>query len=528
MFDIKFVGATVLDGSGASRKTQDVAIKGGFIAEVSEHISEDAYRVIQAQGLCLSPGFIDMHSHGDLLAFREEPVRSSRVMQGITTDCSGQCGLGPALYTDRISDWKSYILPVIGDAEKASWNWPTFNGFLSEIERQPMRHNQTFLVSHGAVRASVVGLADEEITPEHLQRMKVVLREVLEAGAYGMSFGLSYLPGMYTEKEEVQELAKVLAEENRIFMVHIRSHSEQMQEAIEEMIEVTRVSCVKMHISHLKTYCKGDFGVTPETILQQLRTAWDEGLDITYDEHPYRGGSTTLSQVLPPWIRSGGANEMCNRLNDPGCLSRLEEEFADPEFGVAGWDNFSQIAGWDNILVSSIAKEENSRWANRTISDIAREMQVSNLRAAAKVIFDDEGKSAMMMLEIFSDRDLAKLMKPGVAMVGSDGIPTGRSHPRLYGSFPLFFQKIVREQGVLCMEEAVHRVTGLSASRLGLADRGLIKPGYAADLVLFEEENIVVDEDYMKALSRPKGICEVFVNGKSADTENGKLLRASA
>ncbi len=528
MFDIKIAGATVLDGSGASRKTLDVAIKGGFIAEVSENIREDAHRVIYAQGLCLSPGFIDMHNHGDLLAFREEPVRSSRVMQGITTDCSGQCGLGPAPYTDRMFDWKAYFLPVIGDAEKASWDWPTFDGFLSEIERQPMLHNQTFLVSHGAVRASVVGLADEVITPEHLQGMKDVLRGALEAGAYGMSFGLSYLPGMYTVKEEVQELAKVLAEENRIFMVHIRSHSDQMQEAIEEMIEVTRVSGVKMHISHLKTYCKGDFGVTPEIILEQLQTAWDEGLDITYDEHPYRGGSTTLSQVLPPWIRSGGAATMCRRLRDPDCLARLEEELSEPGFGIPGWDNFSAIAGWDNILVSSIAIKENERWANRTIADIAREMQVSNVKAAAKVISDDEGKSAMMMLDIFSDRDLAKLMKPDVAMVGSDGIPTGRSHPRLYGTFPLFFQKMVREQGALSLEEAVRRVTSLSASRLGLAKRGLIRPGFAADLVLFEEQNIGVDEDYMTSISRPRGIREVFVNGKSADSENGKLLRAGA
>lgn len=528
MFDIKIAGATVFDGSGAARKKLDVAIQDGIIVEVAESIEGEARRVVDAQGLCLSPGFIDMHAHCDLLSFREEPVRSSRVMQGITTDCSGQCGMSAAPFREDMNDWKSYFLPVIGDAQKASWNWPKFGDFLSEVEKRPMLHNQTFLVSHGSIRASVVGLEDEVITPALMQGMKEALREALSAGAYGMSFGLSYLPGMYTDKKEILELAKVLAEEDRIFMVHIRSHSDRMTEAVEEMIEITRLSGVKMHISHLKSYGKEEFGLTPEEILQMLKDAWDEGLDITFDEHPYSGGSTTLSQVLPPWIRNGGAATMCKRLNDSASLDRLEEELSDPGFGIPGWDNFSAIAGWDKILVSSIAKEENRKYANKTITDIAQELKLSETRAAAKVIADDEGKSAMMMLDIFSDGDLAKMMAPKVAMVGSDGIPTGRSHPRLYGTMPLFFQKIVKEQKVLTMEEAVRRVTSLSASRLGISDRGLIKPGYMADLVLFDEQKLGVDEDYMTELISPRGILEVFVNGASVTEEKGRVLRAGA
>ncbi len=528
MFDIKIAGATVFDGSGAAREKLDVAIKDGAIVEVAKGIEGTAKRVIDARGLCLSPGFIDMHAHTDLLSFREEPVRSSRVMQGITTDCSGQCGMSAAPYRKDMTDWKAYFLPVIGDAKEASWNWPTFGEFLAEVEQRPMLHNQTFLVSHGSIRASVVGLKDEVITPELMQGMKDMLRKSLSAGAFGMSFGLSYLPGMYTDKSEILELAKVLAEENRVFMVHIRSHSDRMTEAVEEMIEITRLSGVKMHISHLKSYGKEEFGLTPEEILEMLESAWDEGLDITYDEHPYSGGSTTLSQVLPPWIRNGGAAMMCKRLNDPACLERLEEELSDPGFGIPGWDNFSAIAGWDKILVSSVFKEENNKYANKTITDIAHELNVSATRAAAKVIAEDEGKSAMMMLDIFSDEDLAKMMASKVAMVGSDGIPTGRSHPRLYGTMPLFFQKMVKEQKVFTMEEAVRRVTSLSASRLGLTDRGLIKPGYMADLVLFDEKSLGVEEDYMAELSLPLGIREVFVNGASASEEKGRLLRAGA
>ena len=526
MYDLIIAGADLVDGSGRDRSKLDVAVKDGRVVSTKRRIQAPARRVVEAHGLILAPGFIDTHVHGDLLPYRTGAVRESRIRQGVTTDLSGQCGLGPAPFDGKHPDWKQCCVPVLGDAPGASWDWADFNAFLTETEKRPMLHNQAYLVSHGAVRAQVVGLTDAPIQAKQRQGLTAALGEALDAGAFGMSFGLSYLPGMYTQSEELRALAQVLADRDRLFMVHIRSHSDQMEESIGEMIEVTRATGVKMHLSHLRSYRNRQYGLTPERILALLEAAWAEGLDITYDEHPYRGGSTMLSQVLPPWVRDGGTACMCQRLRDSHCMNRLKKELSDADYGVPGWDHFSGIAGWDKILVSSLANERLSAWKNRTIADLAEDLGTTPLEAVARILLEDEGRSSMMMLEIFSDEDLADLMLPGAAMVGSDGIPTGRSHPRLYGSFPLFLQKMVRDQKILSLEEAIHRVTGLPASRLGLVKRGLIAEGYQADLVLLEEETIGVDEDYRKNISWPRGIREVFVNGASATEEQGRLIRA--
>jgi len=526
MYDIKFKNVSVIDGTGKAARRSDVAVAQGIIVALGNALDGEAIQVIEGEGLSLSPGFIDMHSHCDLLPFREEPYRSSRIHQGITTDCAGQCGLGPAPYTEDIRDWKDCVTPVVGDAIQASWAWPRFGDFLDELDRQPMLHNQAMFIAHGAIRANAVGLEDVPLTRNHLGKMQSILEEALDAGAFGASFGLSYLPGMYAQQEEIMHLAHTLAKRNRVFMVHIRSHSLEFKEAVQEMIEISRRTGVKMHLSHLKSYGNRHYGTAGETILQWLEPAWEEGLSITYDEHPYRGGSTMLSQVLPPWMRLGGSAEMVMRLQDEGILSRLVDELTEPVVEYPGWDNFSAIAGWDNIVVSSIENPVYQSLVNHSISEIAQEMNLDPVRAAAWVLVRDEGRSAMVMLDIFRDDDLAVLMSNEHAMVGSDGIPTGKSHPRLFGAFPLFLQKMVREQKVLSLEKAIHRITGLSADRLGIGDRGLIREGQVADLVLFSPDHIGVQEDYLHPMSQPTGIHEVFVQGKPAQLAAGQVLRA--
>lgn len=525
MYDAIIKNARVFDGTTNKGQVNDVAIKDGLIANIAPSIKESGQEVVDGKGLFLSPGFIDLHCHTDLLSFAEPEMKRSRIDQGVTTDLSGQCGVGPAPYTDRVRGWKDYAVAVIGNAPKASWHWPRFADFLEEVSRQKLLHNQALLISHGAMRADVVGLNDVPMTKPLIDKMCQVLKEALDAGAFGASFGLSYLPGMYTEKEELMALARTLADEDAVFMVHIRSHAAGLKEAIEEMLEITRQTGVKMHISHLKSYANRRYGADAETILTWLSPAFDEGLDVTYDEHPYSAGSTTLSQLLPPNVRAGGAEQMLRKLQDESLLEKLEKDLADPNFSVDGWDNFVAIAGWENVLVSTVGNVSYKHWEHWTIKEMAEKRDVSPFRALIDLIVADNGESAMIMLNIFDDEDLARLMVPKVAMVGSDGIPTGKPHPRLYGSFPLFLHKIVKVHQALGWEEAISRITGQSAQRIGLKDRGFIRQGYAADLVLFDPERLYVEEKYTGSLKKPEGIIKVWVNGKPALEGHGKLLR---
>lgn len=525
MVDLIIEGAKVLDGSKEKGRVMDLALDQGRIIRMGSCQDKEARRRVKGQGLFVCPGFIDMHTHTDLVTFCSEEVHASRVDQGVTTDLSGQCGLGPAPYTKKLAPWKDYFSPVVGRAPGASWDWPTFGDFLSEIEARPHLHNQALLISHGAIRASVVGLDNVTITEEHLDKMASVLEEALAAGAFGASFGLSYLPGMYTETRELIRLAQVLADHDAIFMVHIRSHADGLHQAIDEMLDICRQTGVKMHISHLKSYGDRRYGVDADTILDWLRPVRKENLNVTFDEHPYRAGSTTLSQLLPPWMREGGGDQMIGRLKDPGCLAQVEDQLADEGYRVAGWDNFVAIAGWDKILISAVGDDKNKHWEQWTLAEMAKAKDTSPLKALAQLLVADRGKTAMIMLDIFSDEDLAQLMSSPLAMLGSDGITTGKPHPRLYGSFPLYLYKLVKKYQTLSWEEAIHRITALPAQRLGLKKRGLIRPGYVADLVLFDPDRLYIEEAYLGQAPRPEGILQVFVAGREADQAAGKLLR---
>jgi len=462
----------------------------------------------------ITPGFIDVHSHCDLVPFMTDPnMKNSRVMQGVTTELVGQCGLGAVPYDPATMEpWRDYLKAILGNPD-VDWTWRDFAGFGQALAGAPKQNHVAALVTHGALRAKVLGLADRIASPQELAEMERLLAQAMEQGAFGLSFGLSYLPGVFAPTEELLALCKVVAKYDGVIMVHIRSHSLFVVEAMQEMIDLAEKSGVKMHISHMRSYANREYGISGLELIEMVEKAKARGIDITYDQHPYTAGSTLLSQVLPPWAKAGGAAEIIARLKDPAVIAKLKEDYKNGGKEYNNWDNNVGICGWDNIVVSAVKKKENKRYQGKSLQEISEMMGLDVVEATARFIISDDAESCMVVHKMFTEKDIADLVAYPLSLIGSDGIPTGNPHPRLFGTFPKFFGTYVRDKKVMSWQEAVKRVTADSAERLGLKHKGLIRVGYDADLVVFDPAQIQDQEDYLNSAKAPLGISYVLVNG---------------
>lgn len=513
MYDLVIRNAEIIDGRGTPAYRSSVGILEGRISAIAPGELEGV-EVIEASGLTLVPGFVDVHSHGDFLPLLSSAYRYSRIRQGITTELVGQCGIGPIPHVGGIQEgYRAYVSPVIGDIGGV---WP-FGG-LSDYGRLvegKMPHNMAFLIGLSTLRSALAGLSDRALTSEEIRSMCDLYESCLKEGAYGLSLGLSYLPGVYAGREELLALAEVTARHGGLIMAHIRSHGLDMPEAMEELIDLGRRTGVRVHISHARSYGNKDFGVTWERILAVAQKAREEGIDLTLDQHPYTAGSTFLNQLLPP------AHRDPSRWGDRGVLKEIEAQITDPTFHPPGWDNFSLMVGWDNLLVPAYGG---------TIGELARRDGVSTFRKLMEILILEEGNASMVILGMFSLEDAAALLLDPKTYVGSDGLPSGTPHPRLYGAFPKILGEYVRERGILSMEEAVAKMCG-GAELLGLEDRGRVEVGCLGDLVLLDRKTIGHEEIYGEIGPGPTGIAWVFLQGVPVcrdgvvSADRGLLLR---
>jgi len=519
-FDVIIRNGLVIDGTGCCRPIQkDIAILNGVIKAVDRLTSFNAAHVIDASGMMVCPGFIDVHSHNDLVPFMDNKLQSVKLKQGVTTELAGQCGIGPAPYLEaRNKDWKEYARGVIGDPGIV-WNWETFRDYINDTSKQVLANNYAFLVTHGAVRAKVMGLENRTPAVEELNTMGKLVEEAMEAGAYGLSLGLQYLPGIFSTREELKKLFASVGKHQGIIMVHLRNHSHMMLDSIEEVIKIALETGTRLHVSHMRSYKRHGWGKRPEETLPLLHAANKRGLEITFDQHFYLGGSTLLTQLLPQWATQGGTAAMVERLQNKQTLSRIKEELGNKELKYAGWDDYATITGWENIIITSVNREQNKSLQGKTIAEIASMWGVHPVDAAAGLLVEEQGGVGIVMLDIFSEQDIEELMKSPYQMVGSDSIPTGVPHPRLYGNFPLYIGKYVRDKKILPIEEAIHKATLLPARLLGLKDRGILQEGKKADIAVFDFNKIMGFEDYLNPTASPKGIKYVLVDGQVAVQE---------
>lgn len=519
MFDLVIKNGKVIDGSSNPWYRADIAVVDGKIASIGT-LDADSEQVIDAEGLAVAPGFIDTHSHSDLMLIAE-PEAKQKIMQGITTEVVGQDGLGEApLRDDVVDDWRRYLSGLNGDPD-IEWNWRGFADYLDKLEAAGPATNVASLVGHGNLRLLAVGMEDRTPTAQELEEMKNLLAEAIKQGAFGLSTGLIYPPCVYADIDELKELCKVVSTHGGLFVVHMRNEGDRLLESIDEVVSIGKEAGIHVHISHFKASRERNWGKVVDA-LGMVERARTEGVDVTVDQYPYVAGSTFLSSLLPVWAHEGGTERMLERLRDREARTRMVADMREDGRG-RGW-------GWNNILVTSVSTQGNKRFEGKTLQEIAESRDQGPLDVVLDLIIEEENAVSMVSFSM-SEEDVRTVMQSPLQMVCTDGIVLGKPHPRAYGSFPRVLGRYVRE-GVVSLEEAVRKMTSLPAQTFGLHDRGLLRPGMCADITIFDPDKIIDKATYKDPIQFPEGVEYVIVNGvvtvyrgEHTSARGGRVLR---
>ncbi|SCM82130.1 D-aminoacylase (Aspartate, glutamate ETC) [uncultured Sporomusa sp.] len=514
MFDILIKQAKVLDGTGNPGFTADLGVKQGKIIEIGM-IDKQAETIIDAKGLCVAPGFIDPHAHDDGCAFFDEPV-INKLSQGVTTDISGNCGQSLAPVSERYWRDNRKVHTLINPPECMD-EFTSFDKFLKAIESRKLGINMGFLVGHAALRIAVMGLENREPTPAEMEQMKAYLLAALEEGALGMSAGLLYPPGSIAKQAEFIELCKVIKEKNAIFTIHIRDEGDYVIESVEEAIEIAKQSGAFVNISHHKAIGKKNWGKV-KTTLRMIEEANQQGINVGFDQYPYNANCTYLSTILPPSYLVGDLTALIKNLQDKEFRKATKEAILACR---EKWDNFVVNVGFEGMLLIKADKTPDA--VGKTVAEYARIIGQDPFDTALDLLVANELEAIAVYFSM-SDDDVEEVMKNPYGMVGTDGIymrNREKTHPRVAASFPRVLGHYVRERQVLRLEEAVRKMTSLPAMRLHLRNKGLIKEGFDADLVIFDADKIIDTADFIKDSYAPNvGVKYVVVGGKVALKDN--------
>ena len=470
-FDALIREVSVYDGTGAPPRTADVAIEGGRIACVGTAAGV-ARESVDGRGLALAPGFIDVHTHDDFAAVMH-PEMSFKLVGGVTTCIVGNCGFGAAPFA-AASVMAKTLHPNLDLPA-----WEGYAGYAHLLERNPPGTNVGVLIGHGTARLAAMGLANRAPAGAELAAMKAIVAEGLEAGALGLSSGLVYDPGRFAATEELVELARLLRGTGALYATHMRDESSGLLDSVREAIEIGEQAGVPVQISHHKASGRSAWGLVRES-LKLIEAAQRRGLDVHADQYPYTAGSTILSAVF----RDGHLR---------GVLGDL---------------------GPDDVVIASTARHP--EWEAKSLAVLAVAMACSPEEAASRILAEDTGVT--VVLHAMSEEDVRTVMRHPSTMIGSDGIPTleGKPHPRLYGTFARVLGRYARDEGLFPLAEAVYRMTGFAAAKFGLRDRGVVREGGCADLVLFDPQRIIDRGTFEEPHRPPEGIEAVYVNGVKA------------
>ena len=501
--------------------------------------------MIDVGGHVIAPGFIDIHSHCDFILplpdqgdFLEPFVR-----QGITTLVIGNCGYAPAPINPATAPLMQAYTAFIKPRD-LEWNWRTFGEYLDYLEQHGVFMNTVPLAAHGALRIAVMGFEARAPNDEELAQMQRHLHECMESGAYGVSCGLIYAPGMFASTDELAALAEGLPAYDGIFAFHIRGSSETLVQAAQEVVEVARRGGVRVQHSHLEAFGKGHWGKVEETLAlhEQVR---GQGVDHGFDVIPYVAANTTFLAVLPPWSLDGGVEQLLERLRDPGTRARIKHDVEHlipdwPTWRSGSWPhNLVEATGWDNVWIMWVESERNKQFEGKSVARLAEETGKDPFDVAADLILDEQGHVTALYLGVSGDLDeewaLRQILQHPNACIETDAFSLGRGkpHPALHGAFPRVLGQYVREEGLISLEDAVRRMTSLSAERYHLEDRGLVREGYWADLTVFDPETVFDRATYLEPEATPAGIDLVVINGAvvaedgrvATDTRAGRVVR---
>jgi N-acyl-D-amino-acid deacylase len=515
-YDLLIANATLVDGTGAPGRRASVAVRDDAIAAVGDLPTEGAGRVVDGTGLVLAPGFIDMHAHSDRTLL-VDPAAESKVRQGVTTEVVGNCG--------------SSLTPLVGDvaAEEGArferWGvqpaWRTMGQYLDTLEQRGVGINVVALVGHGSVRKAAMGYAMRAPDVAELAAIRRHVAESMAGGAVGMSFGGIYPPSNYAATEELIEASKEVAAAGGIYASHMRNEREKLMEAVEESIRIGRESGASVQISHHKASSPRVWGRVKDS-LKLIEAANTEGVAVTVDQYPYRASSTNLNAMMPSWPHEGGLSALAGRLVDPAERTRILEDFTSERPSGTG-ANLSP----SDILVASC--RTNRALDGKTIAEIASDRDADPYETILDILAENECDIGAIYFSMSED-DVRYVMRHPLMMVGSDATSMviggksaeGKPHPRTYGTFVRILGQYVRDEGVLSVEEAIAKMTGRCAAKLGLADRGTVEVGKKADLVLFSAERVRETATFQEPHQYPEGVEMVILNGRIA-VEGGQL-----
>lgn len=531
----------VVDGTGSPGYLADVLVENGRIAQIrrqeavqddgigradstggredcagtwSEPIAGKSVKtksngntvLLDAAGRVVCPGFIDTHSHSDLNLF-SEPLLLPKISQGITTEILGQDGVSAAPVPAEFREvWQKNVSGLLGELGRP-WPWSTVEEYLAALTGAGASTNLLYLVPHGNLRMTVAGLDARPATPTEIERMAGLLADSLAQGCYGMSTGLIYPPCTFADRAELAALCRILARYDKPLVIHQRSEADDILASAQEVIDLGAETGVKIHFSHLKIAGKKNW-----PLLEELFAAFSEaeakGVNLSFDQYPYTAGSTMLSVILPPWVHAGGTDQILSRLRDPLTRERIKADIA---AGLPGWDNFVEFAGYEGIYVT--ATRQNLDVIGLNLRQLGEKYGCPPLDAAFDLLVTEQNQ--VSMVDFYGNEEcLVRIMQDPRQNFCTDGLLGGQPHPRVYGSFPRVLGRYVREQQLLTLPEAVRKMTGGPAARFQIQERGLIKEGYHADIVVFDPQTVRDRGTYEEPRQPAAGIEFVLVNGR--------------
>ncbi|MGI6358512.1 MAG: N-acyl-D-amino-acid deacylase family protein [Bacillota bacterium] len=507
MYDYILKGGTIVDGSGAPSYQADVAIKDGKIAKIAPEITCSAAQVIDVSGLTVAPGFIDIHSHSDTIFLLDDRCEG-KLYQGVTTELAGQCG--STIYpcpADRMENIRGFAGARLQEFASAS-----FQEFMDKVkaEGKRMSTNLISLIGHGALRCGVMGYENRKATPEELREMQSLLDRDMQAGAWGLSLGLGYTPGVSSDQEELNALGEVVARYDGIITSHMRDQGTNTPTSLEEMYEINRQTGAHVHIAHFKASGKANWGRAPEFV-QNVAAAREAGINVTVDVYPYTAASSGITNSFPKWAIQGGKAM---------AIARLKGEERQQIMDYLN-EHFQTQADGDRLYMVTT----NGRYPvadGKTVWQLSQELGLSMAETIAKVTLETDAQTTCISFAM-SEEDVDYMLSQNDYAIGSDGrgLPLaaeenqGKPHPRNFGTFPRFL-RLAREKGYCSLEQAVHRMTGLSADILGLSDRGLLQEGKVADITVFDPANVTDKATFADPFQKPVGIEHVFISGQPA------------
>jgi N-acyl-D-amino-acid deacylase len=527
MFDLLIRNAQIIDGTGQNAYHASIGINRRRIVAIGQ-LANEAKKIINAQNLTIIPGIIDPHSHADLI-FPLSPKRQVELMrcklsQGITTTIIGNCGLGCAPVATTESEEILRAVNAWMTPQQVEWKWRTMGEYLERLQSSGLVLNVAALSPHGPIRISAMGISKGPPSRSQMKMMCNLLEQSLEEGAIGLSTGLIYPPGIYSETTELKQLARIVADFDGIYTSHIRGSSETLIPAVRELLDVGNETGVRVHHSHNEAVGRKHWDKI-DRVLRMEEQAERNGVHVSFDMFPYTAAATMMIAIYPPWSLEGGVEQLITRLQNGKTRDRIRRDIEHkkpvwPPWRTGGWPhNLVRATGWDSIHIGYVESARNKSYENRSLTEFARLTGKTQFDAISDLIIEERGQVSMLIFQVNGEAEDRRLLTKyvthhlGAFCTDAEDYGRGLPHPAAYGAFARILSKFVREDKVLTLEKAIKKMTSYPAQIFGLKDRGLIRPGAYADLVIFDPRRIRDNSNYKYPRRQATGIEVVIING---------------